>query len=129
MNISRPQVAQFKLVNGETVIAQVTEHDENSFIVDFALTIEDLDDYDYEGLEVVEGKVYYVMKPFISYTEDLSTTCSINPIAIIALSTPPESVINQYIKSCQTIQEALGNGENAPYAANLNNVISFKPKD
>jgi uncharacterized protein YkvS len=129
MKISKPQVAQFKLVTGENVIAQVTEHDENSFIVDFALTIEDLDDYEYENLDVVEGKVYYVMKPFIAYTDDLSTTCSINPIAIVALSTPPESVINQYINSCQTIQEALGNGDNAPYHANLNNVVSFRPKD
>lgn len=128
MNISRPQVAQFKLVTGDNVIAQVTEQDENSFIVDFALTISDVDEYEHE-LEHVEGKTYYVMKPFVPYIDDLSTVCSINPIAVVSLSTPPESVINQYILSCQQIQEALGNGDNAPYHANLDNVVTLKPRD
>lgn len=128
MKISRPQVAQFKLVTGDNVIAQVTEQDENSFIVDFALTISDIDEYEYQ-LESVEGKTYYVMRPFIPYTDDLSTVCSINPIAVVSLNTPPEAVLDQYILSCQQIQEALGNGDNAPFKANLNNVVTFKPKD
>ena len=128
MKIVRGQVAQFKLVTGDNVIAQVTEQDENSFIVDFALTISDIDEYEYQ-LESVEGKTYYVMRPFIPYIDDLSTVCSINPIAVVSLNTPPPAVIDQYIQSCQQIQEALGNGDNAPFKANLNNVVTLKPRD
>ena len=130
MKIVRGQVAQFKLVTGDNVIAQVTEQDENAFIIDFALTISDVDEQYYDEFDVVEGKSYYVMKPFIPYVEDLSTSMSINPITVVSLHTPPESVLDQYINSCQTIQEALGNGENAPYHANpSDNVVTFRPKD
>ena len=130
MKIVRGQVAQFKLVTGDNVIAQVTEQDENSFVVDFALTISDVDERYYDDFDAIEGKSYYVMKPFIPYVEDLATVMSINPIAVVSLHTPPESVLDQYINSCQTIQEALGNGENAPYHANpADNVVTFRPKD
>lgn len=129
MNISRPSIGQFLLSTGDIVIAQMIEQDENSFTLNYAVTVNELDDLDYDDLEVIEGRNYYVMKPFISYTENLETHCAVNPISVVCLCTPADSLIDQYLTSCKTIQEALGNGEPVPKTPLENNVVTFKPKD
>ena len=129
MNISRPSIGQFLLNTGDVVIAQMIDQDENSYKLNYAVTVDELYEEVYDDLEVLEGRNYYVMKPFIAYTEDLSTHCAVNPISVVCLCSPADSLIDQYLNSCKTIQEALGNGEQAPKTPLENNVVTFRPKD
>ena len=77
MKISRPSLGQFYLVTGEWIVAQILENDENHYLVDHAVLIKDLEDDDFEN--EMEGKQYYIMRPFLKYTDNLETSCAINP--------------------------------------------------
>jgi len=128
MKISRPSLGQFYLVTGEWIVAQILENDENHYLVDHAVLIKDLEeDDDFEN--EMEGKQYYIMRPFLKYTDNLETSCAINPISIVSLSTPSDNLIDQYLQSCQTMQEVLGNGDQPEPITNTGNIVTFKPRD
>lgn len=127
MNINKGSLGQFFLVTGDWIIAQIIENDKHHYLIDHAVIVEELLEEDYEALDIVEGKQYYVMRPFIKYTDNLEASCALNPISIVSLSSPSDPMIDHYMSSCQTIQEALGNDQK-PESVNTGNVVTFKPK-
>lgn len=127
MKISRPSLGQFYLVTGEWIVAQILENDEHHYLVDYAVLIRDLEEDDFES--EMEGKQYYIMRPFLKYTDNLESSCAINPISIVSLSTPSDTLIEQYLQSCQTMQEVLGNGNQPEPITNAGNIVTFKPRD
>lgn len=115
-------ITQMKLVNGEEIIAVYenwgVESDEISLSHVLSMVpVEYIDEQEDE-------KTYYILRPFMSYTDDLATPVGINPNSVIALSTPSKKVIEQYLTSVDTIQEMLGNGEDVTDTT-AGNVVSF----
>ena len=115
-------IVQMKLVNGEEIIAVYenlgVESDEISLSHVLSMVpVEYLDEQEDE-------KTYYILRPFMSYTDDLATPVGVNPNSVIALSTPSKKVVEQYLTSVDTIQEMLGNGEDVTDTT-AGNVVSF----
>ena len=123
-------VVQMKLTNGEEIIGVYTnlgeETDEMSLT--FVLSMQPLE-LEYDDLDT--EKTYYVLRPFISYIDDLSNAVGVNPNQVIALTRPSSAVVEQYALSVEQIQISLGKGETpdpTPAAAPESNVVSLRPK-
>lgn len=123
-------VIQMKLANGEEIIGIYTnlgeEAEEMSLTHVLTMTPIELefDDADSE-------RSYYILRPFISYIDDLANAVGINPSQVIALTRPSASVVEQYVLSVEQIQTSLGKGEAAqasPASAPDSNVVSLRPK-
>ena len=119
-----------KLANGEEIIGVYTNLGEES--EEMSLThVLTMTPFELEYDEVETDKSYYILRPFISYIDDLSNSVGINPHQVIALTRPSASVVEQYVLSVEQIQTSLGKGEAAPAtpaSAPDSNVVSLRPK-
>lgn len=100
-------IVQFKLLNGEEMIAEMIEGNTETFIVKNALTMEPLDPELYDQYEGDPTKAFYVLRPFISYIDDLEKNVSLNPISVVCVTLPSEVVLEQYMGSVDQIQTEL----------------------
>ena len=100
-------VAQFKLLNGEELLAEVVESTVESFIIKNALIMEPLDPELWDEYESEPNKSFYVLRPFISYVDDLEKNVSLNPISVVCVTLPSETVLDQYMGSIEQIQTEL----------------------
>lgn len=123
-------IVQAKLANGEEIIGVYLnlgeESDEMTITHVLSMTPFELE-YD----DVDTDKSYYVLRPFISYIEDLANPVGLNPNQVIALTSPSSSVVEQYLLSVEQIQTSLGKGEPAPAepaSAPDSNVVTLRPK-
>lgn len=127
MNIEK--LVQMKLVNGEELIACYENFGEggDEMSVTYALSMSPLE-FEYEEMaDLDQTKSYYVLRPFISYTDDLANNVGINPNAVIALTTPSDAVVEQYLGSVNQIQETLGLGTKPEAVSSADNVVSLRP--
>ncbi len=106
-NIDKEKVFQIKLVNGQEFLGvcdNIFENAEDSmFQVSYALDMVPTEYLDEEG----ENRAYYVLRPFVSYTEDLSKTTTLNPTTVICMSVPGSNILDQYLSSVDHIQDML----------------------
>ena len=100
-------VAQFKLLNGEELLAEVVESTVETFIIKNALIMEPLDPELWDEYESEPNKSFYVLRPFISYIDDLEKNVSLNPISVVCVTLPSETVLEQYMGSIDQIQTEL----------------------
>lgn len=100
-------IAQFKLLNGEELLAEVVESNVETFVIKNALTMEPLDPEQWEDYETAPNKSFYVLRPFISYIDDLEKNVSLNPISVVCVTLPSEVVLEQYMGSVDQIQTEL----------------------
>lgn len=100
-------IAQFKLLNGEELLAEVVESTVETFIIKNALTMEPLDPELWDEYESEPNKSFYVLRPFISYIDDLEKSVSLNPISVVCVTLPSEVVLEQYMGSIEQIQSEL----------------------
>jgi hypothetical protein len=100
-------IAQFKLLNGEELLAEVVESNTETFIIKNALTMEPLDPEQWEDYDTAPNKSFYVLRPFISYIDDLEKNVSLNPISVVCVTLPSEVVLEQYMGSVDQIQTEL----------------------
>ena len=127
MNIEK--LVQMKLVNGEELIACYENFGEggDEMSVTYALSMSPLE-FEYEEMaDLDQTRSYYVLRPFISYTDDLANNVGINPNAVIALTTPSDAVVEQYLGSVNQIQETLGLGTKPEAVSSTDNVVSLRP--
>lgn len=127
MNIEK--LVQMKLVNGEELIACYENFGEggDEMSVTYALSMSPLE-FEYEEMaDLDQTRSYYVLRPFISYTDDLANNVGINPNAVIALTTPSDAVVEQYLGSVNQIQETLGLGTKPEAVSSADNVVSLRP--
>lgn len=122
MSIKKTDIVQFKLVTGQEVIAQILEKDDESFIINYAL---DMIPIEYEDEPLESNRSYYILKPYISYSDDLERVVSINPFAVVSIHQPPASVKEQYLLSIGTISDLMSDKEEPEETESLGNVLHF----
>lgn len=126
-NIDKEKVFQIKLVNGQEFLGVCDNiFEEGSMLeVSYALDMVPTEYLDEEG----ESRAYYVLRPFVSYTEDLSITTNINPTTVICMNVPGSNILEQYLSSIDHIQDMLGtqnDSDEGLQGAPEGNVVSIK---
>ena len=117
-------IQQIRLVNGMEIVANIVHWDDDTNIeVNYALIMEVLPEFGDEE----EYKSYYVLKPLVSYTDDLAKSSVINPGAVMVVSDPSPTVIKQYKNSIKDISSQLGDNKDDSDKS-VSNVLSFAPK-
>ena len=98
MKEEESNVQQIRFSNGTEVLANIIKWEDDEFIeANCILEIErrslDMD------FEVEEGTSFYVLKPWVSYIDDMYKMTSINPVSIVSVTVPSPVVSAQYVSS------------------------------
>ena len=96
VKLHKKDINQIKLVTGQEIIANVIEHAEDAFTLNYVL---DMVPADFEDEYLEENKSYYILRPFISYTDSLEKTIAVNPFTVVSANIPSDKVIEQYLLS------------------------------
>ena len=124
-------VQQIRFSNGVEVLANVISwEDEELMEANLILEIEKKEDLSFD---LEDTKSYYILKPWISYTDDLHKTTVINPVSIMSVTIPGETVVGQYTTSIEEILKYMVNevpaeSESVPEKGFGGNVFVFTPK-
>ena len=110
-------IQQIRFINGTECIANILSWDEDTIEINDALVMEPLES------EVDDHKSYYLLKPLISYSDDLGKAITVNPGAIMCVSDPSLTVIEQYSGSLREIMSQLDGDEKEEKSDT--NVLSF----
>ena len=118
-------VQQIQMLSGQEILANILHWEEDTYIeannILQMIPIEDLD--------LEDNKSYYILKPWVTYTDSLGKTTTINPGAVMCVTEPSKIVMEQYLNSLHEIitsmkeEEVLNNKKESQ-----GNVISFTPK-
>ena len=113
------EVQQIRFINGLECLANIVHWEEDAFIeINNALVMEALEsDYDDE-------KAYYLLKPLVSYTDDLTKSITVNPNSIMCMSEPSPTVMKQYQSSLKEILGQMEDDTN-PEAEGVSNIVSL----
>ena len=123
MKVEEGSVKQMLMTNGEEILACILEWREGTYIE--ACNILSVIPYEIEG---EDGKAYYILKPWVSYTDDIGKSSFINPNNVISLTEPSPVVVEQYRGSVEEISDGLKD-DGAKVAKGVEgNVLSFTPK-
>jgi hypothetical protein len=94
-------IQQIRFINGTECIANILAWDEDIIEVNNALAMEPIES------DPDDHKSYYLLKPLVSYSEDLSKAITVNPGAILCVSEPSPTVVEQYQGSLREILNQL----------------------
>jgi len=134
MKEEESNVQQIRFSNGTEVLANIIKWEDDEFIeANCILEIErrslDMD------FEVEEGTSFYVLKPWVSYIDDMYKMTSINPVSIVSVTVPSPVVSAQYVSSlCEIIEYMDGVSNDDEDSAKPDfevvnsNVLRFTPK-
>ena len=134
MKEEESNVQQIRFANGTEVLANIIKWEDDEFIeANCILEIErrslDMD------FEVEEGTSFYVLKPWVSYIDDMYKMTSINPVSIVSVTVPSPVVSAQYVSSlCEIIEymDGVSNDDEDSAKPDLevvnSNVLRFTPK-
>lgn len=120
---------QLRLSDGLEVVANILTWEEDTLIeANYILIMEILTDYQEDP---TEDRSFYILKPMVSYIDDLSKTTILNPSSVISVTEPSPVVVKQYKNSIEEIQSqmteiAKADKENGKDS--VSNVIAFSPK-
>ena len=114
-------IQQIRFVNGLECLANILHWEEEAFIeINNALIMQNLD------TEVGDEKSYYMLKPLISYSDDLSKSITVNPNSIMCMSEPSSIVLEQYGNSLREIMGQLTDGDEID--SGTTNVVSLESR-
>jgi len=134
MKEEESNVQQIRFSNGTEVLANIIKWEDDEFIeANCILEIErrslDMD------FEVEEGTSFYVLKPWVSYIDDMYKMTSINPVSIVSVTVPSPVVSAQYVSSlCEIIEymDGVSNDDEDSAKPDIevvnSNVLRFTPK-
>lgn len=122
MKVKEGSVKQMLMTNGEEVLAEILDWREGTYIE--ACNILSVIPYEIEG---DDGKAYYILKPWVSYTDDISKSSYVNPNNVISLTDPSPVVLVQYQSSVEEISDGLKD-DSGIAKSSQGNVLSFTPK-
>lgn len=116
-------IQQIRFVNGMEAIANILHWDDDTNIeVNYLLQMDVLPEY---GEDPDEDRSFYILRPMVSYTDDLTKATTVNPGSIMTVSDPSPVVIKQYKNSIKEITSQMVNKEED---STVGNVIAFNPK-
>ena len=95
---------QFKLTNGEEIIADVLESEEDILIIRAAMKIVEV-----EHLE--EGYSYFAFRPFISFQDSVDTLQLLGSQHIITETTPSHNLLKHYASAVGKMSKFLKGGK------------------
>ena len=147
---------QFKLINGDEIVTDVIDSEDDILIVRASMKIVELEN-------MHEGFTYFSLRPFIAFQDNLDTLQLLNTASIVLESSPSPSIMkhyanavvkmNRFLKDGKTLEdlEAMSDDEIREYMEKLldkygediseelevkdekeklgTNVIKFNPKD
>ena len=122
MNVEEGSVKQLLMTNGEEILAEILDWKEGTYIE--ACNILSVIPYEIEG---DDGKAYYILKPWVSYTDDIGKSSYVNPNNVISLTDPSPVVLVQYQGSVEEISDGLKDDSSVAKTPQ-GNVLSFTPK-
>jgi hypothetical protein len=127
-------IQQIRFSNGTEVLANIILWQDDELIEANCILEIDRRTYD-NDFDVEENKSYYVLKPWISYIDDMHKMSVINPVSILSVTTPAPIVVEQYTTSLKEIIKYMAdtakpedNVETELRTDRLN-VIPFTPKN
>jgi len=94
-------IQQIRFINGSECIANILVWDDDIIEMNNALVMEPLES------EIDDHKSYYLLKPLMSYSDDLTKSITVNPGAIMCVSDASPTVIEQYEGSLREIGSQL----------------------
>ena len=94
-------IQQIRFINGTECIANILSWDEDIIEINNALVMEPLES------DPDDHKAYYLLKPLVSYSDDLGKAVTVNPGAIMCVSEPSSTVLEQYQGSLREILNQL----------------------
>ena len=115
-------IQQIRFVNGMEAIANILHWDEDNIEVNYLLQMDVLPEY---GDDPDEDRSFYILRPMVSYTDDLTRATTVNPSSVMIVSDPSSVVIKQYKNSIKEISSQM---ENKEEDSTVGNVIAFNPK-
>ena len=124
MNNLDGSVRQLLMSNGEEILAEIIDWKEGTYIE--AKNILSIIPYEIESAD--DGKAYYILKPWVSYTDDIGKSSYMNPNNVISLTEPSPVVLEQYQGSVEEISVGLKDDEQKVSRGVEGNVLSFTPK-
>jgi len=126
-------IQQIRFSNGTEVLANVILWQDDELMEANCILEIDRRTYD-PDFDVEENKSYYVLKPWISYIDNMHKVSVINPVSILSVTTPAPIVVEQYANSLTEIikymtdkVEPEDEAETELRTDNIN-VIPFTPK-
>ena len=108
MKTEELHVVQMRLVTGDEILCTFSndnESDEHSFMVHSILHMIPLSDTDLLTETETES---YILRPYITYTDNLQRVSSINPVTVVTISVPSVAIESQYFASLAEIEKQLG---------------------
>ena len=110
-------IQQIRFVNGTECIANILHWEDDAYIeINNALVMEALES------DADDPKSYYLLRPLISYSDDLGKAITVNPGAIMCVSEPSPVVLEQYQGS---LREILNQLEDDKEDKGEGNVVAF----
>lgn len=117
----RRDIQQIRFINGVEVIANILHWEEDTFIeINNALMMEPLENTE------DDGRSFYILKPMVSYSDNLGKGITVNPNAIMCITEPSAVVLEQYTASLRDIIHQLEDDEERKEPTS--NVVSLSTK-
>jgi|TARA_B110000977_G_scaffold198786_1_gene284470 hypothetical protein len=126
-------VQQIRFGNGTEVLANISNWDDGEFIEANCMLEIERRSYDMD-FEAEEGKSFYVLKPWVSYIDDMYKITSVNPSSIVSVTTPSPIVVEQYTTSLIEIIKYMDETSQketptkTAVSPDSHNVVQFTPK-
>ena len=126
-------IQQIRFANGTEVLANVAKWDDDEFLEANCILEIERRSYDMD-FDAEEGKSFYVLKPWVSYIDDMHKISAINPSSIVSVTIPSPIVVEQYktslIEIIKYMDETSQSEEpiKTAVSSDSHNVVQFPPK-
>ena len=118
---------QLLMADGHEILAHIVEWDESLLTIK-ANNILVMIPYDMDMDEDSDGKSYYILRPWISYLDDLERTSLITRSSIVAVTQPAPVIAEQFYTSLSEINRTLDEDDKKDSKRKGSNVFSFTGK-
>ena len=110
-------IKQIRFINGSEVLASILSWEDGEFVeINNALEMEPLES------DIDDSKTYYLLRPMVSYIDDLGKIIQVNPSSIMCMTDPSPTVLQQYEGSLRDILHQMDDGATRDSGSNI---VSF----
>ena len=132
------EILQLKMITNETVLcafAPINDSIDDSFVIMCALEMIPIEEYEID--KEPPTKEYYLLRPWVTYTDDVRMEISVNPTNVVYIATPSKELKKQYFRSLKEIVNQLEDKQKdsdeteevKSVEKKIGDVIAFKPRD